>query len=396
MLVDPPADFHPFPGRSKRHMFLRVRKIHQYCVLLFFITLFLIVFFLNDITSEDPIVSRTLPRVEENDECSETFVTSTSQIILPSFQKIQEIVIGPTHPVGSDAVCVFRRRKLHLHFPHAMQQLYACWSYWQQNKDKKPILLVQSESDGGIMDQIRYHLYMRRNQDNPFMKGVFESLRQLGIETSFDNKTVSVDEAVYPLDDPIVYRMLPGSNKRLRDKLVGISESCQRAPRIGILNRHATRSIENAYFIRSYLEQSLGTPVKIMYFEQVPFHQQIKWMSSVDILLSPHGAQLTSIPFMPNCGKVLEIFPDNYLDPILFGSLANASGLEHFYMYLGNSTVQHERVIAKMRQQDYKSKLQRSKSRSVNLCPSIKSMLDATQLMISRWQQCCDAQHTLA
>mmetsp|Transcript_62296 Transcript_62296/g.69729 ORF Transcript_62296/g.69729 Transcript_62296/m.69729 type:complete len:186 (+) Transcript_62296:170-727(+) len=69
----------------------------------------------------------------------------------------------------------------------------------------------------------------------------------------------------------------------------------------------------------------------------------------MDIVVSPHGAQLTGLPFLAGggtttttnnnkhnnktCPKLLEIFPPGYFLPDYFGSLAHESGIGYSYIY---------------------------------------------------------------
>ena len=60
----------------------------------------------------------------------------------------------------------------------------------------------------------------------------------------------------------------------------------------------------------------------------------MKFFVNTDILISPHGAQLGSIPFLPDCAAILELFPQYYWIPGYYGSLAKASGHPYYHLYL--------------------------------------------------------------
>jgi Glycosyltransferase 61 len=78
-------------------------------------------------------------------------------------------------------------------------------------------------------------------------------------------------------------------------------------------------------------EQLMGTPyqltspVSVAHFETATFLEQVEFFANTDIVLSPHGAQLTGLAFLPRCGHILEIFPPYYLYDNFFGSLADAA-----------------------------------------------------------------------
>ena len=76
--------------------------------------------------------------------------------------------------------------------------------------------------------------------------------------------------------------------------------------------------------------------ITIKEFESVSFMvDQVDFYSSINILISPHGAQLTGLPFMPNCGAlVVELMPKGYLLPNWFGGLAIGSGIGYGFVYM--------------------------------------------------------------
>ena len=183
----------------------------------------------------------------------------------------------------------------------------------------------------------------------------------------------------------------------------------RREPRIAILNRRKSvgRSILNAERLAEMLTKRLyntttmdqntkENTVPVMYFEGKSFQDQVSFFANVDILISPHGAQLTGLPFMGpsspmfSCGDprsstaisggaVLELFPKGYLIPDFFGSLATHSGLSYGYMYLSDgdnpSTEQAENL------------LNRINARSANLCPRISTVVEAVKLLAEEWKE---------
>ena len=97
-------------------------------------------------------------------------------------------------------------------------------------------------------------------------------------------------------------------------------------------------------------------------------------LSQTDLVISPHGAQLTGIPFLPTCAAVLELFPEGYLIPNYFGSLAAASEVAHSYLYLGKDATATPQDVQRQMNQDKKL---RSASRKSNLCPATQPFLQA-------------------
>lgn len=162
--------------------------------------------------------------------------------------------------------------------------------------------------------------------------------------------------------------------------------------------------------------------VPVMYFEGKTFVEQVSFMSSTDIVISPHGAQLISLPFMPSGGAVLELFPPHYLNdgtfvlffPIhnclpdqetlneshqnklhfieYFGSLSAISGIEHNYIYLGDDSLDRRDKV-KIAGHSLATMMARAATRRVRLCPPIDTVVHATLQIVQRWQDRCRSQN---
>jgi hypothetical protein len=85
-------------------------------------------------------------------------------------------------------------------------------------------------------------------------------------------------------------------------------------PRVGILNRKSSRILINAQQILNHLNATsihghYTVSESPIYFEKADFQEQIEFFASHDIILTPYGAQITGVAFMPMCGQLMEIFP---------------------------------------------------------------------------------------
>ncbi len=61
-------------------------------------------------------------------------------------------------------------------------------------------------------------------------------------------------------------------------------------------------------------------------------------MAQQDLIISPHGAQLTNMVFMRGkCSALLELYPLNYFFDGFFPSLVRSTGAAAFYLYPGPS-----------------------------------------------------------
>ena len=136
---------------------------------------------------------------------------------------------------------------------------------------------------------------------------------------------------------------------------------------------------------RAITDSGLSTTnVPIVYFENATFKEQIHFFNDVDIVLSPHGAQLSSMAFMPSCGGILEFFPRGYFVPFYFGSLARAAGLHYTALYVSeNADWEKETSMAT------RSVQSRFRIRQSNLCPSAEDTVRVVRHMVDHWKDCC-------
>jgi hypothetical protein len=69
-----------------------------------------------------------------------------------------------------------------------------------------------------------------------------------------------------------------------------------------------------------------------VYFENMPFEEQLNIMRNAKYVVSNHGANLTNILFMPEGGKILEI-NRNISPNLCYYSLASSIDLDYFYQF---------------------------------------------------------------
>ncbi|KAG7369066.1 DUF563 domain containing protein [Nitzschia inconspicua] len=330
-------------------------------------------------------------------------------------------VMCRVHPVGKS------------HFPHVMQQLYGCYSYWQENLhdksqlEKIPILQVPANMRGKL-------------ERNPFLTGFLQVMtKQLGVKVIVDdgrnqaeaimeiycnttttksNQTFNpttanftfvpqdfdlsggyilshakelnelVRELFYPSMTSMAFREtndnICASNHAMSNENVG--------PRIGILNRKAFngRFFSNAedleHSLRSVISsknQSVSSSIQIYYFEDRSFQEQVEFFQGNDIILSPHGAQLTGVPFLANkaCSQLLELFPKRYWIPSFFGSLARNAGVQYSYLYLSDNPPEGEQAT---------SLRERVHARAQSLCPNPQEIVSVVLQLVNDWRQCCN------
>jgi Glycosyltransferase 61 len=373
------------------------------------------------------------------------------------------------------AACEFRHNLPNSnHFPHTMQQLYRCWSWWQYQHHAaiqlrttqaataagsnmassssssaatattlfQPVLVLKRDRvQQRQKNQQEHHHRASSMLDNRFVQGFLDALKtaiNLTIvyddddddevptsSSSYDFPTMAKPklESNRDLYDYRMHSIQDGPNlrtavlKTLTNSTSAATEQttvCSNRnggplfPRITILNRRKTRRILNAQEMQqAILGLRLGGTtqpmVRVEYFEGGrSFAEQVSVLANTDLLISPHGAQLTGLAFLPSpCSAVLEIFPRGYWIPKFFGSLAATSGVhQHACLYLGagahhGGDQQHRGVVVNRThqvQEATQSVRDRFRTRSQNMCLPLNQTLQAIQQMIHSWQQCCDKQ----
>eukprot|EP00977_Amphora_coffeiformis_P029050 scaffold38424_cov168-Amphora_coffeaeformis.AAC.1 len=278
------------------------------------------------------------------------------------------------------------------HFPHAAQQLYRCWSWWRHQQ--------QVYANFNVTPMLQMDPTSVPVPQNPFLKGFMQLLEgSLALQVISDPINVSVvDNAISghaKLKKGFLYDYAMASTedaRALREAAVRVFDlppvptGCDAAknPRISILNRQSKRNILNWEQLKDALD-SIGR-VSVDYFEGKTFRDQIDFMINTDILVSPHGAQLASLPFAPPCASVLEIFPTGYYEPAFFGTLAASSGVSHSFVYLGtNRTVEVTTGSA--------SVWARRKTRKASICPPVQPLKVAVTQAVVAWNRCCERQN---
>lgn len=282
--------------------------------------------------------------------------------------------------VGSQigaAVCIIPAHARYInHHPHAAQWLYKCWSWWQSQADVPWVLWDKAE-----VSRVR----------NTFTQGLIkvfssEGVHIVGISTipQFKQKSV-VSPIVHGGGEawPEEWFMDQQHAHRMRQSVLqqlGYFPDALTKPRIGLLSRKKTRQILNAAEVMSAL--SLLAPVDIGFFENATFKEQVTFMYDHDIIVSPHGAQLTGLPFMPDCGGVLEIYPRFYWLPGFFGSLAQNCGLTHLNLYPSTGSPSLE---SRPGARSYRF---RAWARAANICAHVEEVVSAVRRLLDKRVEC--------
>ena len=104
--------------------------------------------------------------------------------------------------------------------------------------------------------------------------------------------------------------------------------------KIGIVNRKRTkknnRVILNSKELCDKIEKKFNIPVSVTFFEDKSFEYQIKFFNDHKIIISPHGAQLCSIPFTQDNSLIIECVHEEWHPYKYFTGLSMTSNKYHY------------------------------------------------------------------
>lgn len=203
------------------------------------------------------------------------------------------------------------------HFVHAMQQLYRCYTFWRDYPDKQAILLLPDAKvqtnllthsfTSGIMQILEVHMEVEI-----LLKSWFQEAELNGVGHFSEIRKEAFNRmGGYSIRHTKYLNYLADLEWSLKDQ--SFATCADKRPRIAILNRasNTSRTILNSRQLSDQIKSlSRDDTVPVQYFEGLSFPQQVSFFRSVDIMISPHGAQLTGLPFMnAPCAHVVELFP---------------------------------------------------------------------------------------
>ena len=310
--------------------------------------------------------------------------------VYENYSNISQALHLPTTIDESRAlVCLFQTNQgFFKHFAHAMQQLYGCYSFYQEYPLSKRKILVMRPS-------IQKELSI-----NPFLLGFFRFLQdELSVEILDPNAVQEVGNSISPAETYAqggyflshaaeLNRQIQTFLSLPEDREVHCGDDDSSGPRIGILNRRPAvgRSIQNVDEVVEALNNlSCNKSISVEYFEGSSFADQVEFFRGIDILLSPHGAQNTGIPFMSNkkCSHLVELFPKNYLLPTFYGSLARNAGIGYSYLYYVSATKDESRT-----KEEGLTLVDRVQARAASFCLAPGAIRDAVASVVEDWRAC--------
>lgn len=268
-------------------------------------------------------------------------------------------------PTSKYAVCKLPRFGYQLYaFQHAIQYLYKCWSWWQLHPNAEHILDDHFQNQRpGKKDGVT--LYPRSS----FLVEIIAVFRRAGVKIyNSENKPekelrlefekvamVPERHSAYPRDPESWFQCVQHSRTLVDAIKPGAYDgSCTNIePRIAILNRRGTRKLKNPSHIAMRLEQEFKE-VRVYYFENKTFVQQLSFMTKTDILFTPSGAQVSLVFAMPRCGALLLGLTETGELIHYFSTMATDSGIISSRVWMaggkgGDNCIDPTYVVTKVR-----------------------------------------------
>jgi len=248
---------------------------------------------------------------------------------------------------------IFGHHQIHPHWAHTTDTIYACWYFFE--KYSKANWTVFNGFPNLDYATLGYKLHLfgiqeRNGMPPPACTNDLHIHRKPGKgksgwhhEEGGSNFVTMESAAAYRdrwLNILKKHSKVQHSDPKGRDSqhLSHRHETTMNSIQIGILNRHGSRQMMNPEvvykaFIDHLPNAHITTLLDAKYLPS--FLEQCQWVNQMDIIVAPHGAQLTNLVCAAPCTVLVEIYPPKYFIPGYFGPMANALGLETFVVYPG-------------------------------------------------------------
>eukprot|EP00339_Tiarina_fusa_P005443 CAMPEP_0117010880 /NCGR_PEP_ID=MMETSP0472-20121206/9478_1 /TAXON_ID=693140 ORGANISM="Tiarina fusus, Strain LIS" /NCGR_SAMPLE_ID=MMETSP0472 /ASSEMBLY_ACC=CAM_ASM_000603 /LENGTH=504 /DNA_ID=CAMNT_0004713527 /DNA_START=127 /DNA_END=1642 /DNA_ORIENTATION=+ len=393
----------------------------------------------NDkIIAENGILASSNPSIREKSNPSAT--TYFEGLFLSNFSIpdadgiVYDVVRSYNDPGGRGqkhtAICEMNAAGWHnfIYHPHFLQLFLRCWSFFEGESKNNATKIHAKRRIISIPD--KYGQFIDGTVKNRFIRELKLVLKLSGVEVMkksaaqrlellerSSNNCVSA-ATVVQFNKRSFWMASPEHAQDLRRRLMnacGISVNQQQqdsttnttaqhatyssqqqssscTPRVAILNRQNERKLLHADDIAKAIPLELvgttrrrdsSSPVEVSYFETASLCDQVKFFSTTDVVISPHGAQLSALFAMPPNigGTVLEIFPLGFVIPWYFGSLAASSGIDHTFLYETQGDLESELAYG------LATSKRQAEAKARDLSVSTDIVVKSVREIVDRWKE---------
>ena len=220
------------------------------------------------------------------------------------------------------------------HFIHYMQFLYWCCDKIFNNLDSKYFIFEPENRS-----TINYIKLFRKKISNNFPNVIFTNRYKYK-----DVNDKDIIEYKYSLPGLLeignfilnntekkgeMMNWFPNNNsEKIKNLFINTNKNYNNI-KIGLVNRKKNRKLNNYKQLCNSIKKNLKMDVDITYFEGKSFDYQIKFFNDHKIIISPHGAQLCSIPFSHKGSLIIECCHEEWHPYIYFPGLSQSSNMYH-------------------------------------------------------------------
>lgn len=225
------------------------------------------------------------------------------------------------------------------HFVHCMQYLYWCIDIIiSYNDPKYKYIIVEpiSKSNGRYVKSFLKKILDKVKNIELISMNTYSGINKSIIYKKYYFTPWPSRKGNFNLNDDIIsgriLNWFPNNkSKIIRNLLIKRRKTNLK---IGIVNRKRTkknnRVILNSKELCDKIEKKFNIPVSVTFFEDKSFEYQIKFFNDHKIIISPHGAQLCSIPFTQDNSLIIECVHEEWHPYEYFTGLSMTSNKYHY------------------------------------------------------------------
>jgi len=245
-----------------------------------------------------------------------------------------------------------RKVQIHPHWPHTTDTIYPCWYFFQKYPKANWIVFNAISNVDNSSVLYKLHLFGIKERERIPPPACTNDLHikrkpdrgKSGLHHQEGGSNFITTESAAAYRDRWLqilkkhskeHRSYPkGRHSQRLASRRGMNNSIQ----IGIFNRRGSRQIINPELVyKAFIEHLPCAHISTLFDTKAlpSFLDVCQWVNHMDIIVAPHGAQLTNLVCAAPCTVLVEVYPSMYFFPGFFGPMANALGLETFEVYPG-------------------------------------------------------------
>jgi hypothetical protein len=220
---------------------------------------------------------------------------------------------------------------LYHHFVHYMEYLYFCSDIMLNDTKLNYIIIEPINKSNSRYVKSFINTLIKKFPNLVFKKQYNKNDIFKEYKYKHDSKLNGKNDIFILNDKKILgnyYNWFPNNNsEKLRNLFLNSPNNNKL--KIGLINRKDNRILTNYKQLCDKIKSNFNIDVDITYFEDKSFEYQIKFFNEHKIIISPHGAQLCSIPFSQDNSLIIECVHDEWHPYYYFPGLSYTSNKYH-------------------------------------------------------------------